>query len=56
MKTMPIKIIITGGTFDKKYDEITGKLYFKKTHVLGMLKLGRCLLDIQIRTVIMIDA
>jgi L-asparaginase len=53
---MPIKILITGGTFDKKYDEITGKLYFKKTHVPEMLKLGRCRLDIQVRTVMMIDS
>lgn len=53
---MPIKIIITGGTFDKKYDEITGKLYFKKTHVPEMLKLGRCRLDIQVHSVMMIDS
>ncbi len=53
---MPIKILIAGGTFDKKYDEITGKLYFKKTHVQEMLKLGRCRLDIQVRTVMMIDS
>jgi L-asparaginase len=53
---MPIKILITGGTFDKKYDEIAGKLYFKKTHVPEMLKLGRCRLNIQARTVMMIDS
>jgi L-asparaginase len=53
---MPIKILITGGTFDKKYDEITGRLYFKKTHVPEMLKLGRCRLDIQVHTVMMIDS
>jgi L-asparaginase len=53
---MPIKILVTGGTFDKKYDEITGKLYFKKTHVPEMLKLGRCRLDIQVRTAMMIDS
>lgn len=53
---MPIKIIITGGTFDKEYDEINGTLYFKDTHVPEMLKLGRCRLDIQTRTVMMIDS
>ncbi len=53
---MPIKILITGGTFDKEYDEINGTLYFKDTHVPEMLKLGRCRLDIQIRTVMMIDS
>ncbi|MCI0690828.1 asparaginase [candidate division KSB1 bacterium] len=53
---MPIKILITGGTFDKEYDEINGALYFKDTHVPEMLKLGRCRLDIQVRTVMMIDS
>ncbi len=53
---MPIKILITGGTFDKEYDEINGALYFKDTHLPEMLKLGRCRLDIQIRTVMMIDS
>jgi L-asparaginase len=53
---MPIKILIIGGTFDKEYDEINGALYFKDTHVAEMLKLGRCRLDIQVRTVMMIDS
>lgn len=53
---MQIKILITGGTFDKEYDEINGRLYFKDTHIQEMLKLGRCRLDIQIRTVMMIDS
>ena len=53
---MRIKILITGGTFDKEYDEISGKLYFKDTHIQEMLELGRCRLDIQIRTVMMIDS
>lgn len=53
---MPIKILITGGTFDKEYDEINGTLYFKDTHVPEMLKLGRCRLDTHLRTVMMIDS
>ena len=36
-----IKIFATGGTFDKEYDEITGKLYFKDTHMREILALGR---------------
>ena len=32
-----IRILITGGTFDKEYDEITGRLFFKDTHVPEML-------------------
>jgi L-asparaginase len=53
---MPIKILITGGTFDKEYDEINGTLYFKNTHVPAMLKQGRCRLDSHLRTVMMIDS
>ncbi|MDZ7288495.1 MAG: asparaginase [candidate division KSB1 bacterium] len=53
---MPIKILITGGTFDKEYDEINGTLYFKDTHVRDMLKHGRCRLNVHLRTVMMIDS
>jgi L-asparaginase len=53
---MKIRILITGGTFDKEYDEINGKLFFKDTHIQEMLRLGRCRLDIQIQTVMMIDS
>lgn len=48
--------MITGGTFDKEYDEISGRLYFKDTHLAEMLQLGRCRVDVQIRTVMMIDS
>ncbi len=53
---MPIKILVTGGTFDKEYNEINGALYFKDTHINEMLKLGRCRLEINMRTVMMIDS
>jgi L-asparaginase len=53
---MPIKILITGGTFDKEYNEINGTLYFKDTHISEMLQLGRCRLDINLRTIMMIDS
>ena len=39
---MKIRILITGGTFDKEYDELTGTLYFRDTHLPEMLRLGRC--------------
>jgi len=51
-----IKILITGGTFDKKYNELTGKLFFNKTHISEMLNLGRCRLDIEIKTLMMTDS
>ena len=53
---MQIRLLVTGGTFDKEYDEITGKLYFKDTHVREMLRLGRADLDLEIRTLMMIDS
>src|SRR3954465_1075699 len=53
---MQIRILVTGGTFDKEYDELTGKLYFRDTHVQEMLRLGRARLDLTIETVMMIDS
>ena len=51
-----IRIFITGGTFDKAYNELTGELYFQDSHLPEMLKLGRCNLDVEIRTLMMIDS
>jgi L-asparaginase len=51
-----IRIFITGGTFDKEYNELNGELYFKDTHMQELLDKGRCRLDIQIRTLMMIDS
>jgi len=53
---MPVRILITGGTFDKEYDEISGKLYFKDTHMQEILELGRSRLDVKIRTLMLIDS
>lgn len=51
-----IIIFITGGTFDKQYNYITGELYFKDTHLPEMLDRGRCTLDCTVRTLMMIDS
>lgn len=53
---MAIRILVTGGTFDKEYNEITGELFFKDTHLSEMLKLGRCRVEVDIRTLMMIDS
>ena len=53
---MTIRILVTGGTFDKQYDELTGRLFFRDTHVPEMLERGRCRLDLAIETVMMIDS
>ena len=51
-----IRILVTGGTFDKEYDEIHGRLYFKQSHVAEMLELGRSKLEVKIQTLMMIDS
>jgi L-asparaginase len=53
---MRIRLLVTGGTFDKEYDELTGRLYFLETHVPEMLRRGRARLDLEIETVMMIDS
>ncbi len=53
---MAIRIFITGGTFDKEYNELTGQLYFNDTHMHDLLEMGRCKADVEIRTLMMIDS
>lgn len=53
---MAIKVLITGGTFDKEYDEMSGRLFFKDTHLPEILKLGRCNLPVSVNTLMMIDS
>jgi L-asparaginase len=51
-----IRIFVTGGTFDKQYDELRGALAFGATHLPEMLRLGRCHVHVDIRTLMMIDS
>jgi L-asparaginase len=51
-----IRILVCGGTFDKQYDEITGRLYFKETHVSEMLRLGRSRVAVAVETLMMVDS
>jgi L-asparaginase len=53
---MAIRIFITGGTFDKEYNELNGQLYFKDTHLQELLSLGRSQVPVEIRTLMMIDS
>jgi L-asparaginase len=53
---MSVRVLITGGTFDKEYDEIKGELFFDKTHINELLKLGRCRLEVEISTLMLIDS
>ena len=51
-----IQILITGGTFDKSYNHISGDLYFKKTHIPEMLERSKCRLNVNVKTLMMIDS
>jgi L-asparaginase len=51
-----IRIFVTGGTFDKTYDEIHGRLAFGGTHLPEMLRLGRSRVEVSIRTLMMVDS
>jgi len=53
---MAISIFVTGGTFDKEYNEISGELYFKDTHIREILELGRAHLDVKIKKLMLIDS
>jgi len=54
--TEPVRVFVTGGTFDKEYDELHGRLYFKDTHLPEMLKLARSRLEVRVQTLMMIDS
>ena len=51
-----IQILITGGTFDKSYNHISGDLFFEKTHIPEMLERSKCRLDVNVKTLMMIDS
>ena len=51
-----ILILVTGGTFDKEYNEITGELFFNDSHMKEMLDLGRCILDVDIKELMLKDS
>lgn len=53
---MKIRIFVTGGTFDKEYNELNGQLFFKDTHLPEMLVLGRSRVPVDARTLMMIDS
>ncbi len=53
---MTVRVIVTGGTFDKEYDELRGTLNFRQSHVEEMLQRGRCHLDVTIDALMMVDS
>lgn len=53
---MSIKLLLTGGTIDKHYNELTGELGFKHTHIDAMLQQARCQVDLSIQEVVLKDS
>ncbi|MDA8242613.1 MAG: asparaginase domain-containing protein [Elusimicrobia bacterium] len=53
---MTIKLLVTGGTFDKEYNELDGQLFFRKTHLHEMLALGRSRVKVAVKELMMIDS
>lgn len=53
---MSVRIFITGGTFDKEYNELNGQLFFKDSHLADLLQLGRNRVPVVSRTLMMIDS
>lgn len=51
-----IRLFVTGGTFDKEYDELHGTLDFRDTHLPQMLTMARSRLDVKVRTLMMVDS
>ncbi|MFZ4633615.1 MAG: asparaginase domain-containing protein [Saprospiraceae bacterium] len=54
--TNTTQVFVTGGTFDKEYNFLTGELYFKDTHIKEILERGRCTVDIDLKTLMMMDS
>jgi len=53
---MAVRVLVTGGTFDKEYNELTGDLYFRNTHLQEMLDLGRSRVALEVTTLFLIDS
>lgn len=53
---IPLRLFITGGTFDKEYDELSGRLYFRESHLTEMLRLGRSSVPVTVSTLMMVDS
>jgi len=56
MGRMSVRVLVTGGTFDKDYDELSGRLSFRRTHVPEMLRQGRSRVPARVTTLMMKDS
>lgn len=56
MTTSRLRLLVTGGTFDKQYDELNGTLAFGQTHVQDVLARGRCRVDLAVEVLMLKDS
>ena len=56
MSDETVRIIVTGGTFDKHYDEIKGELTFTETHVPEVLRRARVSVPVEVELNQLIDS
>lgn len=56
MPSSTVRLLVTGGTFDKHYDEIHGTLAFGETNVPAVLARGRCLLPVEVEVLMLKDS
>ncbi len=53
---MSIQFLITGGTIDKVYNELTGELEFDQTHIVDMLNRGRSMVNTESEVLFLKDS
>lgn len=56
VERMTIKLLLTGGTIDKNYNESNGELNFESTHIPALLELGRNKSEIEIKQLMLKDS
>lgn len=53
---MIIRLLLTGGTFDKEYDELTAELVIKKSHINEILEVARVTSEVTTEQILLKDS
>jgi L-asparaginase len=53
---MTLRILITGGTFDKQYDPINGSLSFARSHLPQVIERARLTVPLQLQELFLLDS
>jgi L-asparaginase len=53
---MTLRILATGGTFDKHYDEIAGQLTFAASHLPDVIRRARITVPVELEVVSLLDS